>query len=60
MCIEMIRRLSWKDGVFMQETVNEHAIKEAKETKGIVALSFHWFSPIGGHDKSFYAKKHRF
>lgn len=21
-----------------------------------VALSFHWFSPIGGHDKSFYAK----
>ena len=40
----------------MQETVNEHAIKEAKETKGIVALSFHWFSPIGGHDKSFYAK----
>ena len=40
----------------MQETVNEHAIKEAKETKGIVALSFHWFSPIGGHDKSFYTK----
>lgn len=34
----------------------ETAIKWAKETKGIVALSFHWFSPIGGHDKSFYAK----
>ena len=32
------------------------AIRWAHKTKGIVTLSFHWFSPIGGHDKSFYAK----
>lgn len=32
------------------------ALKWAKETNGIVTFSFHWFSPIGGHDKSFYAK----
>ncbi len=32
------------------------ALKWAKESNGIVTLSFHWFSPIGGHDKSFYAK----
>lgn len=32
------------------------AIEWAKSTDGIVTLSFHWFSPIGGHDKSFYAK----
>lgn len=28
----------------------------ARETNGIVTLSFHWYSPIGGHDKSFYIK----
>lgn len=22
----------------------------------LTANSFHWFSPVGGHDKSFYAK----
>lgn len=32
------------------------AIEWAKETNGIVTLSFHWYSPIGGRDKSFYAK----
>ncbi|MCR5201724.1 MAG: glycoside hydrolase family 26 protein, partial [Lachnospiraceae bacterium] len=32
------------------------ALKWAKETKGIVTFSFHWFSPLGGHDKSFYAE----
>ena len=32
------------------------ALKWAKETNGIVTFSFHWFSPIGGHDKSFYAQ----
>ena len=32
------------------------ALKWAKEANGIVTLSFHWFSPIGGYDKSFYAK----
>ncbi len=33
----------------------ETAIKWAKETNGIVSYCFHWFSPIGGRDKSFYA-----
>jgi len=32
------------------------AIQWAKETNGIVTLSFHWFSPIGGRDKSFYSE----
>ena len=34
----------------------ETALKWAKETSGIVHYCFHWFSPIGGRDKSFYAK----
>lgn len=34
----------------------ETAIKWAKETNGIVTLTFHWFSPVGGRDKSFYAE----
>lgn len=36
------------------------AIDWAKNTKGIVTLSFHWFSPIGGRDKSFYAENTEF
>ena len=32
------------------------AIRWAKDTGGIVSVCFHWFSPIGGRDKSFYAK----
>ena len=31
------------------------AMKWAKESDGILTFTFHWFSPIGGHDKSFYA-----
>lgn len=34
----------------------ETALKWAKETDGIVTFSFHWFSPLGGRDKSFYAE----
>lgn len=34
----------------------ETARRWAKETGGIVTLTFHWFSPLGGHDKSFYAR----
>ncbi|MDE7138551.1 MAG: glycoside hydrolase family 26 protein [Ruminococcus sp.] len=34
----------------------ETALKWAKETNGIVTLSFHWFSSIGGRGKSFYAE----
>lgn len=34
----------------------ETALKWAKESDGIVTFSFHWYSPIGGRDKSFYAE----
>ncbi len=33
----------------------EDALQWAKETSGILTFTWHWFSPIGGHDKSFYA-----
>ena len=42
-----------------QNTV-ETALTWAKETGGIVSYCFHWFSPIGGHDKSFYQKNTEF
>lgn len=32
------------------------ALKWALETGGIVSFCFHWFSPVGGRDKSFYQK----
>lgn len=32
------------------------ALDWARNSDGIVTLSFHWFSPLGGRDKSFYAK----
>ncbi len=38
-----------------RETV-EAALRWASETDGIVSLCFHWFSPIGGEDKSFYTE----
>lgn len=40
----------------VSDNIYRTAIKWAKETKGIVALSFHWFSPIGRRDKSFMQK----
>lgn len=33
------------------------AMRWAKESDGIVTFTFHWFSPLGGHDKSFYMEK---
>ena len=36
------------------------AIKWAKETDGIVSICFHWFSPVGGRDKSFYSEHTEF
>ena len=42
--------------VYENRNTMETALKWAEATGGIVTLSFHWFSPIGGHDKSFYAK----
>lgn len=42
--------------VYENRNTMKTALKWAKETQGIVTLTFHWFSPLGGHDKSFYAK----
>ncbi len=32
------------------------ALEWANKTGGIVTLTFHWFSPLRGHDKSFYTE----
>lgn len=42
--------------VYENRNTMETALQWAKESGGIVTLSFHWFSPLGGHDKSFYAE----
>lgn len=42
--------------VYENRETLDTAMKWAKETDGIVTFSFHWFSPIGGRDKSFYAE----
>jgi mannan endo-1,4-beta-mannosidase len=34
----------------------QEAMKWAVATQGILTFTFHWFSPLGGRDKSFYAK----
>lgn len=34
----------------------ETSLQWAESTHGIVTMTFHWFSPVGGRDKSFYAK----
>ena len=34
------------------------AMKWAENSEGILTFSFHWFSPLGGHDKSFYTKNY--
>lgn len=42
--------------IYENQNTLETALKWAKESDGIVTFSFHWYSPIGGRDKSFYAK----
>ena len=42
--------------VYENKGTVDTALKWAKETNGIVAFCFHWFSPIGGQDKSFYTE----
>lgn len=44
------------DEVYENRDTMETAIQWAKESDGIVTFSFHWFSPLGGRDKSFYAE----
>ncbi|MBO4395915.1 MAG: beta-mannosidase [Eubacterium sp.] len=34
----------------------ETALRWATESNGILTFSFHWFSPLGGRDKSFYTE----
>ena len=46
--------------VYENRDTVETALQWAKTTNGIVTLTFHWFSPLGGRDKSFYAKKYGF
>lgn len=41
--------------VYDNQHTLETAMKWAKKSDGILTFSFHWFSPMGGHDKSFYA-----
>ena len=42
--------------VYENKNTLDTALQWAKETEGIVTFSFHWFSPLGGRDKSFYAE----
>ncbi len=42
--------------VYENRKTADTALKWAKENDGILTFSFHWFSPLGGHDKSFYAE----
>ena len=40
--------------VYENRKTLDTALEWAKSTNGIVTFSFHWFSPIGGRDKSFF------
>lgn len=40
--------------IYENRNTIEKALEWGKSTDGIVTFSFHWFSPLGGRDKSFY------
>lgn len=40
--------------VYENRNTVDTALEWAREKKGIVTFTFHWFSPLGGRDKSFY------
>ncbi len=42
--------------IYENQGTLETALKWATESDGIMTFSFHWYSPIGGRDKSFYAE----
>ncbi|MBQ9607166.1 MAG: beta-mannosidase [Lachnospiraceae bacterium] len=44
------------DEIYDNRGTLETAMKWAENPDGILTFSFHWYSPIGGRDKSFYAK----
>lgn len=46
--------------VYENQNTMDTALQWAKETDGIVTFTFHWFSPIGGRDKSFYTEHTNF
>jgi len=41
--------------VYENQGTLQTAMEWAEESDGILTFSFHWFSPLGGRDKSFYA-----
>ena len=42
--------------VYENRHTAEAALKWARKTGGIVAMCWHWFSPVGGRDKAFYSE----
>ncbi len=50
--------------IYQDRNTMEEALKWGKASKNatdhIITFSYHWFSPIGGRDKSFYAKNTNF
>ena len=42
--------------IYENQGTLETALQWGVEEKGIVTFTFHWFSPIGGRDKSFYTE----
>lgn len=42
--------------VYQNQNTIDTAINWAKNNDGIVTLTFHWFSPLGGRDKSFFSE----
>lgn len=40
--------------VYENRNTLEEAMKWATASQGIITFTFHWFSPLGGRDKSFY------
>lgn len=42
--------------VYENQKTLDAAIEWAKNNDGIVTLTFHWFSPLGGRDKSFFSE----
>ncbi len=42
--------------VYENQNTLEQALQFAKQSDSIITFSFHWFSPIGGKDKSFYTE----
>ena len=42
--------------VYENKNTLDTALEWARNSDGILTFSFHWFSPLGGRDKSFYAE----